>query len=46
VPTTLDAGASFSGIVREDDFAEGELDLDALGRWNDADRRARRSRAC
>jgi hypothetical protein len=29
--------ASFSGIVREDDFAEGELDLDALGRWNDAD---------
>lgn len=33
----LDAGASFSGIVREDDFAEGELDLDALGRWNDAD---------
>jgi hypothetical protein len=33
----LDAGASVSGIVREDDFAEGELDLDALGRWNDAD---------
>ena len=33
----LDAGASYSGIVREDDFAEGELDLDALGRWNDAD---------
>jgi len=33
----LEAGASFSGIVREDDFAEGELDLDALGRWNDAD---------
>ena len=33
----LDAGATFSGIVREDDFAEGELDLDALGRWNDAD---------
>ena len=23
--------------MREDDFAEGELDLDALGRWNDAD---------
>jgi hypothetical protein len=21
--------------VREDDFAEGEVDLDALGRWND-----------
>ena len=33
----LAAGASYSGIVREDDFAEGELDLDALGRWNDAD---------
>ena len=29
--------ATYSGIVREDDFAEGELDLDALGRWNDAD---------
>ena len=23
--------------MREDDFAEGELDLDALGRWNDPD---------
>ena len=33
----LAPGASYSGIVREDDFAEGELDLDALGRWNDAD---------
>ena len=37
VPQTAGAGASFSGIVREDDFAEGELDMDALGRWNDAD---------
>ena len=37
VPQTVAAGASFSGIVREDDFAEGEIDLDALGRWNDAD---------
>jgi hypothetical protein len=37
VPRTLTLGASFSGIVREDDFAEGELDLDALGRWNDPD---------
>jgi hypothetical protein len=37
LPRVLPAGASFSGIVREDDFAEGELDLDALGRWNDAD---------
>jgi hypothetical protein len=25
------------GILREDDFAEGELDLDALGRWLDTD---------
>ena len=33
----LEPGATYSGIVREDDFAEGELDLDALGRWNDAD---------
>jgi hypothetical protein len=33
----LPPGGSYSGIVREDDFAEGEMDLDALGRWNDAD---------
>jgi hypothetical protein len=37
VARTLAPGATFSGIVREDDFAEGELDLDALGRWNDPD---------
>lgn len=37
VPRTVAAGATFSGIVREDDFAEGEIDLDALGRWNDTD---------
>ena len=37
VADTLEPGATYSGIVREDDFAEGELDLDALGRWNDAD---------
>ena len=37
VPQTLDPGKSLSGIVREDDFAEGELDMDALGRWNDPD---------
>ena len=37
VPQTLAPGQSFSGIVREDDFAEGELDLDALGRWLDTD---------
>jgi len=37
VAIDVEAGATYSGIVREDDFAEGELDLDALGRWNDAD---------
>jgi hypothetical protein len=37
VPQTLPLNGSFSGIVREDDFSEGELDLDALGRWNDPD---------
>jgi len=37
VPQTLDPGKSFSSIVREDDFAEGEIDMDALGRWNDPD---------
>jgi hypothetical protein len=37
VPQALEPGRSYSGIVREDDFAEGELDLDALVRWNDAD---------
>ena len=35
VPQMLAPGASYSGVVREDDFAEGEVDLDALGRWND-----------
>jgi hypothetical protein len=33
----LPPGGTYSAIVREDDFAEGEMDLDALGRWNDAD---------
>ena len=37
VPQILAPHASYSGIVREDDFAEAEVDLDALGRWNDAD---------
>jgi hypothetical protein len=32
----LPPGGSYSGIVREDDFTEGEMDLDALVRWNDA----------
>ena len=33
-PHFLDPGQSWSGLIREDDFAEAELDLDALGRWN------------
>jgi hypothetical protein len=32
-PVTVEAGKSVSGLVREDDFAEAELDLDAIGRW-------------
>src|SRR5256885_14821893 len=32
-PVTGEAGRSVSGLVREDDFAEAELDLDAIGRW-------------
>ncbi|HEY7376975.1 MAG TPA: hypothetical protein VIF57_32750 [Polyangia bacterium] len=35
VPQMLAPGQSYSGVVREDDFAEGEVDMDALGRWND-----------
>jgi hypothetical protein len=37
MPRILGAGASFSGILREDDFNEGALDIDALGRWLDTD---------
>ena len=32
-PQTVPAGGSFSGLIREDDFAEAQLDTDALGRW-------------
>jgi hypothetical protein len=32
-PVRLEPGKSVSGLVREDDFAEAELDLDAIGRW-------------
>jgi hypothetical protein len=32
-PVMLGAGEIFQGTVREDDFVEGELDLDAIGRW-------------
>ncbi|MFL5304885.1 MAG: hypothetical protein ACJ8F1_06705 [Polyangia bacterium] len=33
-PQTIAPGQTISGIVREDDFAEAELDLDAIGRWS------------
>jgi len=32
-PRTLGAGQNYQGTLREDDFIEGELDLDAMGRW-------------
>jgi hypothetical protein len=32
-PRTLGAGQIYQGILREDDLVEGELDLDAMGRW-------------
>jgi hypothetical protein len=32
-PQIVPAGTAVSGTVREDDFNEGELDLDAIGRW-------------
>lgn len=32
-PQILAAGKTVSGTVREDDFEEAELDLDAMGRW-------------
>ena len=34
VPVMLAAGETLQGVVREDDLAEGELDLDAIGRWS------------
>ena len=43
---TLRAGASYSGIVREDDFARASWTWMRSGAGTDADRRARRSRAC
>jgi hypothetical protein len=33
LPTTLAPGATYQGVMREDDFAEAEADLDAMGRW-------------
>jgi hypothetical protein len=32
-PVLLDPGQTYQGTVREDDFHEAELDLDAIGRW-------------
>ena len=32
-PQAIAPGQTISGTVREDDFNEAELDLDALGRW-------------
>ena len=32
-PVTVEPQHSVAGQVREDDFAEAELDLDAIGRW-------------
>ncbi len=33
VPVSVEPGQTVSGVVREDDIAEAELDLDAIGRW-------------
>jgi len=33
VPRMLDPGQLYRGTLREDDFLEGSLDLDAMGRW-------------
>jgi len=33
LPKPLAPGAVYQGVVREDDFAEAEADLDAMGRW-------------
>jgi hypothetical protein len=33
-PRTLGPSQVFQGVLREDDFVEGSLDLDAMGRWS------------
>jgi hypothetical protein len=33
IPVVIQPGDTYSGVIREDDFAEAELDLDAIGRW-------------
>jgi hypothetical protein len=32
-PAIIEANGTLTGTIREDDFAEAELDLDAIGRW-------------
>ena len=33
IPVEVQPGETVKGTIREDDFAEAELDLDAIGRW-------------
>jgi len=33
IPVEIAPGQTKSGVIREDDFDEAELDLDAIGRW-------------
>jgi hypothetical protein len=33
IPVQIDPGETKTGVIREDDFAEAELDLEAIGRW-------------
>lgn len=33
MPMLIPPGQTRTGVIREDDFAEAELDLDAIGRW-------------
>jgi hypothetical protein len=33
LPAMLGPGETYQGVFREDDFNEGEADLDAMGRW-------------
>ena len=33
IPQIVGPGQSYQGVVREDDFHEASLDLDAMGRW-------------
>jgi hypothetical protein len=33
IPVAIASGETKTGTIREDDFAEAELDLDAIGRW-------------